>query len=185
MVDVPDDGIDQDCDRRDAVDLDRDRDQFTRPKDCRDDRKDINPGAIEVPGNGVDEDCDHEDAPFPAIASTVTLSVASAGRHFKVVDLSVLEALRGTTIGLRCRGSGCGLKNISRRLTRSRSRIDLTKSVRKLRLRPRTSFEVRLTKPGYVGKVVRWKTRRKLSQGLARTNLCLDPGARRAERCEL
>ena len=57
-VEVPDDGIDQDCATGDDIDLDRDNDGYNRPQDCDDGNPAIHPGARDVPGNARDEDCE-------------------------------------------------------------------------------------------------------------------------------
>ena len=64
-VDIPNDGIDQDCDGKDAVDvslLDRDGDGYT-PKqgDCDDSNPRVHPAGVEVCGDGIDQDCDGKD----------------------------------------------------------------------------------------------------------------------------
>ena len=51
-------GIDEDCDGRDNVNLDRDTDGFPRPVDCDDGNGAIRPGAREIRGNKLDENCD-------------------------------------------------------------------------------------------------------------------------------
>ena len=54
-VEVPYDGIDQDCDGADLIDVDGDRYDYTF--DCDDNNPEINPGATEVAKNGLDDDC--------------------------------------------------------------------------------------------------------------------------------
>ena len=184
VVDIPDDAIDQDCDGRLAINMDRDGDQFSRPKDCRDDTAAVNPGAVDIPGNHVDEDCDGEDAPIPAMPSTVTAAFGFDGRRLSVVSLSVLSVPRNTTIVVRCQGrKRCGIASRTRRIKRAASVVDLTRSVRRLHLVRGAGFELRATKPGYVGQVVQWKARKRLSRGPSRRNLCLAPGRKQPRRC--
>ena len=64
-------GIDEDCDGRDNVDLDRDGDGFARPIDCNDSKKRIRPNAREIRGNRVDENCDRRAEPFAQLATVV------------------------------------------------------------------------------------------------------------------
>jgi hypothetical protein len=61
-VDIPDDGIDQNCDGHDAVNLDRDGDGYNRPQDCNDNNAAIHPGAVDIPDDGIDQNCDGVDA---------------------------------------------------------------------------------------------------------------------------
>jgi hypothetical protein len=57
---VPYDGIDQDCDGHDLVDVDEDGWDAARAggQDCDDADPGVNPDAAEVCGNLVDDDCD-------------------------------------------------------------------------------------------------------------------------------
>ena len=83
-TEIPDDGVDQDCDGTDATTcfVDRDGDGFggedtvvaadgscdedagetDEPGDCDDEAADVFPGATEIPGDGIDQDCDGSDA---------------------------------------------------------------------------------------------------------------------------
>jgi len=56
VIDIPDNGIDEDCNGVDAMLVDNDGDGFFSDIDCDDNNPDINPAAIET-CNGIDENC--------------------------------------------------------------------------------------------------------------------------------
>ncbi|MFK7928704.1 MAG: right-handed parallel beta-helix repeat-containing protein [Myxococcota bacterium] len=63
-AEVPYDGVDQDCDGQDLVDVDGDG--VPGPEeDCDDTQASVFPGAPEVPDDGVDQDCDGQDEVTP------------------------------------------------------------------------------------------------------------------------
>lgn len=70
-VDIPNNGIDENCDGADSVNpnlVDRDGDGFTPAiGDCNDNNSAIHPGAIDIPNNGIDENCDGVDNVDPSI----------------------------------------------------------------------------------------------------------------------
>ena len=59
-TEVPNDGIDQDCDGVDFIDVDLDGADAT--EDCNDNDASIFPGATEIQNDGIDQDCDGVDA---------------------------------------------------------------------------------------------------------------------------
>jgi len=63
VVEIPYDGIDQDCDGSDLTDVDGDTYDSTLVGglDCNDNVAAINPGAVEIPYDGIDQDCDGSD----------------------------------------------------------------------------------------------------------------------------
>lgn len=68
--DLPDDGIDQDCDGDDATedaDADGHRALWAGGDDCNDARAGMSPSAEEICGDGVDQDCDGADLPCPDV----------------------------------------------------------------------------------------------------------------------
>ena len=98
-------GIDEDCDGRDNVDLDRDGDGFARPIDCNDSKKRIRPNAREIRGNRVDENCDRRAEPFAQLATVVTnrwvvaggtTAAAGADRPQRPQGRAGVAALRGS-----------------------------------------------------------------------------------------
>ena len=62
IVDIPDDGIDQDCDGADAVNLDRDHDGGTAPATATTPTRRSATGTVDSPDDGIDQDCDGADA---------------------------------------------------------------------------------------------------------------------------
>ncbi|MDA3897660.1 MAG: putative metal-binding motif-containing protein [Desulfobacteraceae bacterium] len=61
-VEIPNDGIDQDCNGSDTV-TDLDGDGYTTAGgDCNDNDASINPGAVEIPNDGIDQDCSGADS---------------------------------------------------------------------------------------------------------------------------
>jgi hypothetical protein len=177
--DVPDDGVDQDCDGVAAVDLDRDDDHVTRPQDCRDDDPRIHPGAVDVPQDGVDEDCAGGDAPYPDLGTTIQAAFRPrAGGYLTFTLLRVVRARAGSRLVVRCARGGCPFTRKVRRFRRNARKLDLTRLVRGVRLRARTTVTVRVTRPRTIGVQTTFRGR-----GPSRTDRCLPPGAKRPRRC--
>jgi hypothetical protein len=88
-VDIPCDGIDQDCDGVDAVDAtctDADGDGHMANVDCDDNDAGIHPGAIDIPCDGIDQDCDGVDA------VDATCTDADGDGHMADVDCDDTDA---------------------------------------------------------------------------------------------
>ena len=83
---VPDNGVDENCDgiAASSPPPDRDGDGVDASRDCDDGDGAVRPGASEVVGNRVDEDCDGRRADFrrvgAAIVTVFVRSTAPAGR---------------------------------------------------------------------------------------------------------
>jgi Ca2+-binding RTX toxin-like protein len=182
-IDIPENGVDENCDGADAVILDRDRDGFPRPLDCNDDNARVHPGAVDIPGNGIDEDCRGGAAPFAVLPSVVTVIFRLFPDHTGFDQVIVRRAQAGSTVLVRCTGPGCKVRDSRARVKRNRNKLVLANPLRGAKLRAGARFEVRVTKPRTIGLVVRYSVR----SGAAptRTDLCLRPGAKRPGRCPL
>jgi enediyne biosynthesis protein E4 len=67
-VEIPCNGIDDDCSPATVDDADEDGDGVSVcAGDCRDDLPDVFPGAVEIPCNGIDDDCDPSTPDDPGI----------------------------------------------------------------------------------------------------------------------
>ena len=178
-TDTPDNGIDENCDGADTIDLDRDKDGSARPGDCDDTNATVRPTAAEVFGNTVDEDCNGVADPFPSITATVLSGFSVIGSRTTVTTLSARNVPAGVRIEVRCSGKGCP-KRYTRNITKRTSSVSLLKAVRRA-LRAGSTLEIRMTRSGYIGRVVRYPIKRgKLPVS---STLCLQPGATRATEC--
>ena len=175
-TDVPDDRIDQDCSGADATNLDADGDGTPRPNDCDDSNPAIRPGAREIVGNAVDENCDTRADAFLGLGGVLRNAWAAAGSRTVNTVLAAREFPRGTRIELRCSGPGCAFKRVVRRVTRSGRSVDLHRSFGGRSLGRGAKVEVRLTRSGRIGRVLRFKMG---APGTPSVDFkCLPPGGR-------
>lgn len=133
--------------------------------------------------------------PPPEKLTNGVVHVWRAGAKSTVVRrLVVQQAPAGSAIEVRCKGKGCPFKTkrlvISRTADANLARFFNFKTKRKgskrkvkvvSKLRPGATIEVRLTKPGATGKVVRFKVRKKKTPSA--TVLCLPAGASQPQAC--
>jgi Putative metal-binding motif len=180
IVDAPDDGIDQNCDGADAVNLDRDGDGETRPGDCDDTNAAIRHGARDLPGNRIDEDCADGPAPFPRLESTVRTAWQLP---FKLTKLQVLKAVAGSKVTLRCKGGGCPFKRKVVKVRKSSAALSvLSRKLKRARLERGAVLEVRITMPGHVG-FMRRHTVRGARKDPKIEAFCLPVGKGKPTRC--
>ena len=104
-TDVPGNGIDEDCNGADAVNLDRDHDGSPRPADCDDANPRVNPSAREKPGDRVDDDCDGIAQPFPRVSALVSYDLNPRTHRLYALDISGLTA--ATRVKVTCQARGC------------------------------------------------------------------------------
>jgi hypothetical protein len=188
-VDVPDNGIDEDCDGRDALILDRDGDGYDwegapggkAPYDCDDANVAFNPGAFDVPKNGVDENCDKVDADWPSITSEVRYVAKTKGRRAIIRRLSVIRPPDGAKVELRCRGKGCTFARRRQIAPPGASKISFTSALRRAKLRRGALLEIWVTRSGMRGKVVRLRVGRRGK--VSGVTLCVLPGSKTPTGC--
>lgn len=178
---VPDNGVDEDCDGADATNPDRDGDGVPRPIDCDDGNARAKPGAREIFGNKADEDCDGEAEPYPIVQNAIRNAWVNVGGRSRLTTFGVRDVTKGMRIELRCKGRGCSFSKRTRRVKKRTGMLNLMRLVRGMRLARGATFEVRVLKPRSIGKVVRYKARgRGAPVGQPR---CLPPGKKRPEEC--
>jgi hypothetical protein len=172
-IDVPDNGIDEDCSNGDATIVDRDRDGVPRPQDCDDSNAAIRPGAREIRGNDVDENCDTRIEPFPPLPGSVGHAWQSVGSRTRNLQLVARKFPRGTTIELRCSGSPCPFRTVKRSV--KRGSVNLHGPFGRRTFGSRVRLELRFTLAGRVGRVMRLRMPRPALPDV--DFLCMPPGA--------
>jgi hypothetical protein len=183
--DVADNGIDENCDGRDAINLDRDNDGAARPTDCNDNDARVRPGLPDKPGNGLDENCEGGDAAFPRIVTPVQSSFLAFDTYTRVTTLRVLDVPAGAVLELRCTGGasgGCFRGVLRRTSSQAASTVNMISLVRRYRLKPRAVLELRVTLTDTIGKAIRFTMREKRTVPTSRT-LCVRPGGSPQARC--
>jgi len=77
-----------------------------------------------------------------------------------VLSLKLLGLKAGSTVRVRCIGKGCPIKTKTRRITKATARLTLTSLFKGKVLRPRMVLEVRISRPGYLARTVRFTVRK-------------------------
>jgi hypothetical protein len=171
-ADTPDNGIDENCDGRDATNLDRDGDGVNRPADCDDADRTIAPGAREIRGNDVDENCDTRIEPFPPLLGSVSVRWARVGSGTRNLRLVAKKFRKGAVVEVRCRGGGCPSRTFRRTVSRSSENLRSALGSRVLRRGAR--LEVRVTSASRIGRLLRFRFSKAGEPDVE--FLCLPPG---------
>jgi len=175
-------GVDEDCDGRDNINLDRDADGFPIPADCDDANRAIRPGAVEIKGNSLDENCDSRAEPFSLLRALVLNNWRIDGSITRLRQLQVRNAPMGARIELRCTGKSCPVKRpVVRSVPRDLAPITLDRSFRRARLRPGTKLSVAITAAGTVGRTFTYSVKRNELPSVRIT--CRAPGESGSRTC--
>ena len=184
-IDVPNDGVDEDCVGGDAVAVvDADGDGASSATDCDDHDPRRFPGHRDVPGDRIDQNCDGHDAAFPQQGAGVLFTTVGVRPHrTRFLVLTAVAVRRGDTIRLQCKGHGCPRRAVRRRVARSGHKVKLLRGVWKhATLGPGARVTVTFTRAGFAEKRFRFTTRRKFGAAPIRVVTCRPPGGRRT-RC--
>jgi hypothetical protein len=152
-------GIDEDCNGRDDVNLDVDGDGFLRPTDCNDNDPKIKPNTVEVRGNEVDENCDRVASPWLRLPAVVSNRWA-VGPNFTLLRALIVHNLpRDARIVFGCDGSSCPFRKTKRQTVRSTRPITLSRGLTGKRLRAGTRFRLTITASQTIGRTYTYTIR--------------------------
>jgi hypothetical protein len=162
-VEVLDNPVDEDCNGIPEEDPDRDRDGWPRPADCNDADRAIHPGVAERPGDRVDEDCDGRPEPYPVSATTAGLTATRTSGRVRLLALRVSALAGGETVVVSCRPKPrCSSRlSVRRTIARPTRLLKLDRAVAFRWVRYGGELRVRVERPGYATRDIRWAMRRK------------------------
>jgi hypothetical protein len=180
-LDIFENGIDEDCDGRDAVNRDRDGDGFPVPADCNDADPRIRPGAVEIRGNDVDENCDRKAERFGLLRSLVLSNWQFGDTYSRLRSMDIRNAPKGTKVSLSC--TQCELKT-TKKLTVARDLqpLHLKRYLGAAKLKKGASLKVVVTATGLVGRTYTYKVLR-YGEFPAPSVVCANPGAKEGRPC--
>jgi len=185
-TDIPDNGVDENCDGADAINLDRDGDGFQRPADCNDSNPAIKPGVTDILDNGIDENCDGADSKSPPptrIVVTMPFFVQKSTNAFTTfTELSVKGIPSGSTLKVTCKapkGKKCPTKSFTKK--NASGTVSLKKFLKK-KLAAGTKVTATVTKPGnFIGAVKIMTIKKKARPSFV--DRCIKPGSKKAGSC--
>jgi hypothetical protein len=165
---------------------DRDGDGAVEGFDCDDNNPARYPGADDKPGNKIDENCDGKDAPYPLLAGNIDLPTQrrAGSRILKLTRLEISPVVAGSTLRLSCTGGRVPcqrFKTVTRKITKNARVRTFTTLLPKAKLRPGAKFEVRVTKPATIGRVLLLTIFK--AKNATKRPLCLPPAAKKPVLC--
>lgn len=163
--------------------LDVDGDGVLRPADCNDNDRTIHPGAKDKPGDKIDQNCDKRDARFRVIQRSIEAFSATypSSAYTKFTSMTVKPVRKGDRLRLSCKGPGCELGKKTIKVRKNARKLNLLRHLKGSKLRKGAVVQLRITRPGTIGKVGIWKIRAPKVPTTSRS--CLLPGAKKPSRC--
>jgi len=175
-------GVDEDCDGRDNVDVDVDNDGFPRPLDCNDHNRRIRPNTPEIRGNRVDENCDRRALPWARLTAGVSNTWTATSDFTFLRAMVVRNAQKGTLIAMRCIGGGCPFSGLRRhRVRRDFKPVRMDRGFGGARLSPGTRIRLKITRAQTIGRTFTFTVQR-LALPDSRI-LCRAPTQKRSRPC--
>jgi hypothetical protein len=152
---------------------DQDGDGASPPADCNDLDPAVRPGRPEIPENGLDDDCVGGDARLPHTKAKPRLLLQpQADRSFLVSRVIVYRVSSGSTVVVRCRGRGCPVPALRRRVFTYTRKLSIGF---RMRARPGARISVLVSHPRQVGIVTAYQF---LRRGGVRAHECdVAPGS--------
>lgn len=132
-------------------------------------------------GDGTDDD--EADSIYAGIVKitiplpVVTLQGTVDRKGVVAVSRLTLRALPGSTVAVSCKGKHCPVKTLRRTMIRNSLRLSQLEG----RLRPAMTLELRVARPGQLGKYVRYKLRKRKPP--KRFDSCLDGASGQVKEC--
>ncbi len=180
-LDIFENGIDEDCDGRDAVNRDRDGDGFPVPIDCNDADPNIRPGAVEIRGNDVDENCDRKAERYGLLRSLVLSNWQFTNTFSRLRSMDIRNAPKGAQVSLSC--AKCALKTTKKLIVaRDLQPLHLKKFLGTGKLKKGASIKVVVTASGLVGRTYTYKVVR-YGEFPAPSIVCTNPGEKGGRPC--
>jgi len=157
--------------------------------DCNDSDPTIRPNAEDIIGDKIDQDCDGVDEPRPYVDFNLARGFSKpTPQGSKVMILSLTNLSSTYRVEVSCKAvlariqRRCPFKRKTVKPSAKTGRASLASLFKRRRLAPTTTIELKITAPGFNGKVRRFTIRANAPVRVHRT-LCIIAPKRTAGRC--